>query len=530
MSTLLLTRIALACAAAVLAASALAYRRRTLALLREFFAAESHPLNLAVMRVTMFLTLLQSANRRGALEWFAGLPAVLRVAPLGWGHVLKVMPVDPSWAAASYWLFSLFCLAGLVGLFSRASAFLAFLVGIYALGVPQFYGKINHYHHLLWFMALLAASPCGDALSLDAVRAARRRADAGTTEPPGPSRAYALPLRFVWLLMGVLYFFPGFWKTWTVGARWALSENLKFHLYMKWVTLDGWVPFFRIDRHPVLYQASGLGTILFELSFVFLVLFPFWRGWAALGGLVFHNMTALFMRIPFWSLQVFYVTFVDWHRLFRRLGRFMFRREKSLAYDGDCKLCRRAVATRRAFDLFGRTAYVNSPGASALHARHGEGAIDNRHGAAPPLRRSARSALYVGVSLVILNFVCGVVRLDTWPLSIYPTFAERLYRPETQTITISATKGGAVKEVRPLRERKGQAPERLDGLLRHVLLIGDEGERRRALEALWQVWAKDDPELRDAESVRFYRDTITTIPEGRDDPPLRRELIAEMKF
>ena len=52
MSTLLLTRIALACAAAVLAASALAYRRRTLALLREFFAAESHPLNLAVTRVT----------------------------------------------------------------------------------------------------------------------------------------------------------------------------------------------------------------------------------------------------------------------------------------------------------------------------------------------------------------------------------------------------------------------------------------------------------------------------------------------
>ena len=42
--------------------------------------------------------------------------------------------------------------------------------------------------------------------------AAWKRANRGVTDPPGPSRTYALPIRFVWLLMGLIYFFPGFWN------------------------------------------------------------------------------------------------------------------------------------------------------------------------------------------------------------------------------------------------------------------------------------------------------------------------------
>ena len=34
-------------------------------------------------------------------------------------------------------------------------------------GIPQFFGKINHIHHLIWFMAIFAVSPCADVLSID---------------------------------------------------------------------------------------------------------------------------------------------------------------------------------------------------------------------------------------------------------------------------------------------------------------------------------------------------------------------------
>jgi len=90
--------------------------------------------------------------------------------------------------------------------------------------------------------------------------------------------------------------------------------------YNKWMEFGVWRPFFRIDQHPLLYQMSAAASIAFELSFIFIIFFPAIRFLAALGGLAFHNMTNLFMRIPFWQMQVCYASFVDWRRLLRFVG------------------------------------------------------------------------------------------------------------------------------------------------------------------------------------------------------------------
>ena len=54
------------------------------------------------------------------------------------------------------------------------------MLGWYVLGLPQTFGKVDHDHHLLWCLFVLACSPCGDALAIDA-RPTDARAEHGAT-------------------------------------------------------------------------------------------------------------------------------------------------------------------------------------------------------------------------------------------------------------------------------------------------------------------------------------------------------------
>lgn len=333
----------------------LLYRTRVI---RQFFTAETHPINLAVFRIVLFWVLFNVVGDASRIVWFSQLPPELLFPPWGLEWLPGFLPINETWAAASCKLLMVFSFSGMIGLFTRTSALLTVIFGLYALGIPQFYGKVNHYHFLLWFPAILAASRSGDVFSCDAVFAAWKRADQGVVDPPGRAREYALPLRFVWLLMGVIYLFPGIWKL-SSGVEWALSENLKFHMYSKWFELGGWTPFFRVDQYPLLYKLGAVGAIVFEISFIFLILFPRMRIVAAVGGLVFHNVTWIFMRIGFFVLQKFYVALFDWNAIFHKIGGWLCKERMHVVYDGNCKMCRRTIASLRAFDIFGRITYVN---------------------------------------------------------------------------------------------------------------------------------------------------------------------------
>jgi hypothetical protein len=265
-------------------------------------------------------------------------------------------------------LLLVFSAAGFIGLFSRSSALACTLLGFYCFGIPQFYGKVDHNHHLLWFAIILAVSPCGDFFTLDASRSAWKRADREITDPPSPSQAYALPLRFVMLLMGVIYFFPGFWKLWQSGFDWFLTDNLPRQLYLFWTwSFDGlWLPAFRIDQHVLLYRIAAAATPLFELSFVFFMFHRTLRAVSAVGGLIFHASTNWFMRISFLSLRVCYVALIDWAWIFGRIGRALHRETALFVYDGTCFWSRRLVAFLRVWDVFQRVTYINGADKGAV--------------------------------------------------------------------------------------------------------------------------------------------------------------------
>ena len=556
---------------------------------KSFFTAVTAPLNLAVFRIVLFFIVLFSFSIHDT-TWFGSLPAELQFPPPGVGFILAYVPINETVAWYASVALVIACVASILGLFTRTSIIISIGLSLYVLGLPQVFGKINHYHHLIWFMAILAVSPCADVLSLDAIFKSWKNADRGVIDPPGPSQIYALPLRFVWLLMGVIYFSAGFWKAWTGGYRWAWSDNPRNLMYNKWTELSGWTPLFRIDHYPLLYKLSALATLAFELSFIVLIFFATVRWLAPLGGLAFHNMTNLFMRISFWNLQGCYVTFVDWKALFNAAGKRLFKSEMYVVYDGNCKLCRRTIASFRVFDLVDRMTYVNALNRADLE-KHSLEWLDEdalmqdmhvvvgkkvwrgfssyrvwlsrmplfwpllpvlylwpvtRLGkkfyghvaesrtcniahemVTPPAvaKKLWRPTAVMGSLLVYVAILSAVGKVQTWPIACYPTF-EDLDKPEVNVLTLDAEDPtGEVTELRAIQRTtfKRFAPERLMGLQNRLVGIADRAERAQRLQAFWQLWIREDPSLANTKTVRFYRDTVSSIPGHQQ--LIKRELI-----
>ncbi|MBW4673789.1 MAG: HTTM domain-containing protein [Desmonostoc geniculatum HA4340-LM1] len=339
-------------------------RHYLLKTIREFFLETTHPINLAIFRIVHFEIIFSSDISQ--VVWFSQLPKELVFAPIGLEWLINIIPINATIAQIASFLFKICSFTAMIGIFTRTSAWLTVILGFYVLGIPQFYGKVDHYHHLLWFAAILAASRCADVLSLDAIFMAWKRADRGQLEPPSLSRVYALPLRFVWILLGIIYLFPGLYKLFVGGFDWAFSDNLKYRLYTIWLDLDGWIPVFRLDQYPILYQLSAFGSIFFEVSFIFLIFFPRTRYVAAFAGAGFHLAIYHLMKINFISLIKVYVTFFDFNDIFRGIGHRLFPQDMYVIYDGNCQLCRRTIATLRVFDVFGRLTFVNALDNQAL--------------------------------------------------------------------------------------------------------------------------------------------------------------------
>lgn len=600
MGRLTFSRIFLICLATALIAVAFVWRRKTRSIIGDFFAATTSPINLAVFRVVVFWILLHSCHD-SRVVWFSEIPAELRVAPIGLEWLPDYLPINRTWATFACILLRVVSFTAMIGLFSRMSAVFAVVFGFYALSIPEFIGKVQHgNHHLLWFSAILAASRCGDALSCDAIISAWRRADRGVTDPPASSQIYALPLRVVWLLMGVIYFFPGFWKLWESGFDWALGENLKFTMYERWLQLGGWVPPFRLDLKPLLYKPLALITIIFEVGFIWLIFFPQLRMFAVLSGLAFHQMSGAFMRIAFSTLQICYVVFFDWDAMLRRIGSWRYSQRMYIVYDGSCRLCCRTIASLRVFDLFGQVTYVNASDTEALR-HHGlmwlnsEAIMGDIHAIVgsrswsgfsayraltaripvlwpvlpflylrpiPDLADrvyrhvadsrscgiadisstrsggdgygdggNTRAVVATGVILLCGNLLCGIAEMESsWPFTSYPTFA-RIRGPQMTSMTMVAV--GSTGEIVPLKDRpvkRKMTAGRFHALTHRIFQTRDTEELRARVTAFWEMCEREKLKPHQADVIRFYKDTLLTIPERQHENPIRRELFFELKL
>ncbi len=444
-------------------------------------------LNLAVFRIAVGFLLLTVREIRTAASW-ANLPAALATTPRGWGWALAIVPVSPALARGAQVALVVAALFGALGCFARVAFGCATVAALYLLALPLRSGMPYHYQHLVWFTALLAASPCADALSLDAWRRRRargrgkNRCDAGgaPTLPPAPAPEYGVPIRIAWLLLGMMFFFPGVWKLRTAGLGWITGDTLRNQMYWKWAVIPGLTPPLRIDRFPGLLHASAAAVVLLELGFVFAV----WRRWSRMvavgAALLFHALARAFMGIDFSGLWIAYVVFIDWDALFRR-----------------------ATA-----DGAERTA-----------------------GAPEALVRLSRVAPALTVGLVLLAGAAEAgARGATagWPFACYPTFAEATGTEMPALVIVLVGPDGAESPVGmdALADATNRARERAFGL--RLLAAGAGPEQFAAYWGRVSARAALRARLPNARAVRFYAGRISTVPEERDRPPVARRLIYEL--
>ena len=222
----------------------------------------------------------------------------------------------------SVMVISLLC--GTFGLLTAVSSKTSLLLVLFYQGLLRSFGHFNHDEMLaVYYLVVLAFTPCGDAFSLDS------RLRKQTRERP--AFAYAYPILLMQLLMAWVYFSSALIKLRVAGFKYISPDNLPvlaiFH------SLD--------NLHDTQFKLAFLlpavkGYLPLAVAFVLLweLAFPlaiFWRRlrWWILGiGIVFHISTLLLMNIFFPHQLPMYLVFVDWdhHRRKDSHGPTVFRK------------------------------------------------------------------------------------------------------------------------------------------------------------------------------------------------------------
>lgn len=555
-------------------------RKRVIGAIRRYFTTASHPINLAIFRIVVFW-------QAYSLGWFdliatiVGMPDTMQsppptgipaIGPLAALSHWPIHPLGPAEVLVLGRIMMAACITGMLGLFSRTSALVVAFTFFFGWGAAQWYGKVDHHHHVLWFLLILAVSRCGDALSVDSLVRAWRRGRTGNTEPPQPGVSYGLPLRMSILLMGVLYFFPGFWKIWRSGFDWFLSDSPFNQMYEKWYTLGGWLPSIRPDGSPLLVHAAALGTILFEVSFIFLIFGRRTFYLAGALGVSFHTALNFFMRHGFKSLRNSYVVFVNWHRGLAWMGRRLFRSTLRVRFDSGDRRTARLIACARSLDWLDSIDWEDGA-EPVVEARStdetwrggaawkriirrlpllwplaiplqllpdrwlGSGVPSHRPDPVPsraPLagRRSGgiRGPLLVGTGLLVGNAWAGVNRMqEGWPLACYPLF-DGLLDAFYTTLRIEAVDGNGAAKILVPDDYRNVFGQSWNEILRRLLEEPDSARRSALLGSVWELLKGQDPSLGATRIVKFYTVRSSIRPEMWNRPPSEPELILTIEL
>jgi hypothetical protein len=425
------------------------------------------PHGLAALRIALGVAILISPELWHAPQ-FAAQPEALRFAPEGLGWIAKHVPIRIELAYAAQATLIASCVLAITGVASQLAMAGVTLSGLYVFGLAQLSGAVIHDMHLFWFSTLLAVSPCGDAFSIG------HRVRPRPQPSAAPSQMYGVPLQLSRVLLGIVYFFPGFWKLATSGLAWITSDNLRNQLYWKWYQLGREPPALRLDQLPYALHAAALTVVVFELGFIVLIWFPRGRIAAALGGLAFHVGTQWLMGITFVSLLACYVVLLPWERIARS----------------------------------------RSPQPRAAE-------------------RSTTLPAIVGATLIAITCVQGARgATQAWPFGCYPTF-DRMLGDTIGDLRIEAVRADGSTTVIPDGPSTSGGRRSSQEWARAWQLAGMYGTApdRTRLLAYWQNLRRAPlaaAAARDAVRLRFYAATYSVLPERTGQPPIAKHYLGEL--
>lgn len=442
---------------------------------KEFFLEEKSAFSLALLRLVVTGVIIY-LNFPSTISALSNLGQDALVSPLGWPTEVLYWITEPTVTLVLTILFQIFLWGSFVGIFTPQMIIGATITGFFVLGIPQFYGKIDHYHILWHVLLILSFSKPGNALSIDAWRKDIPQLNLST------SVKYGLPLKLTMIVIGLGYFFPGFWKFTFSGLEWIFSDNLKLKMYSKWLTLGGWTPAFRIDQYPFLYQTGALLTIIIELGFIFSLFFKKVRTVFVVAAMGFHFGVLYFMKIFFLPTMSLYVIFVNWEKLISKF----------------------------------------TPTVSNIK--------DKLHSQSNFIKKY----IVVGSFLVFGYVGCGLLLLDSWPFGVYPTFAS-LESETVPSILIEAENSSnnfKITTVPLVNEDFIQAfntPVRLRGYLKNLLnsTKADSSQYR----ALSNILMNSHPELSSEPStIKFYEIRVNTHPDSLYNSYKKEKLLFTYSF
>jgi hypothetical protein len=244
------------------------------------------------------------------MQFWNGVPASARWRYLDfWGHPLMERGLE--WAAG------IALVLALVGIVPRIACFVSALLLYHLAPFETILWTPSPYARGLTIPVLalltLAFSPCGDCWTV--VRSNRRQA--------AIAGDYTWPVRLIQIFLAQVYLFSGWAKVAHSGWAWASGANLRgwllyfnqedqvrvFHRLGNWLT-----------ERPLLCQAVGIGTLVFELGFVAVLFSRTARRVLVPMAAVFHLGILLSMNLVFLNLPQLLV-YVDWERTAIELGR-----------------------------------------------------------------------------------------------------------------------------------------------------------------------------------------------------------------
>ncbi len=252
---------------------------------------------LAWIRVVTCWTLLGLDELWRAPMW-AGLAPATTDGPWGWRWSWDLVPHAPLSARVVQLVVVASLLLGLVGLHARTALLVAAPLVTWLLGIPQLSGTTIHHHLMVWWLWILALTPCADALAMGPHRGARR------------SNAYAWGAGSCLALLGAVYLFPGLWKLHAQGLAWTAPDNLSLHMHHAWLHSDRNAQW-RLDPGDGLLRLGGVAALAWELGVVFLLWAPWGRRVALAGALLFHIGTDVIFHIRFTSLLWCWLAVLD---------------------------------------------------------------------------------------------------------------------------------------------------------------------------------------------------------------------------
>jgi hypothetical protein len=205
--------------------------------------------------------------------------------------------------------------SSMIGFGTVISTKTSLLLVVFYQGLLRSFGHFNHDEMIaVYFLVVLAFTPCGDAFSIDS----RLR----KTTKKRPTWAYAYPILLMQLLLAWTYFSSALIKLRVAGLKYLSADNLPalaiFHSLDNLHDTSFKIAFMLPQVKQYLPIAVAF-VLIWELLFPLAIFWKRMRWWILGIGVLFHFATLFVMNIFFPHQLAMYLIFVNWGPRIRQI-------------------------------------------------------------------------------------------------------------------------------------------------------------------------------------------------------------------